>query len=71
MFPRGILSAGDLGDFNKTFEREYVVFHLDRLQGDTKAPSEFFGATRVQLYRRCHRLGVKLRERRRRACSGS
>ncbi len=42
-------------------ERDYMLFHLERLGGDTRALCRFLGFSRQQLYRRCARLGIKLR----------
>jgi DNA-binding NtrC family response regulator/tetratricopeptide (TPR) repeat protein len=64
LFPRGLLEREDLPALKESLEREYVLHHLERLRGDTTALSRFLGISRLQLYRRCHRLGIRLRRRR-------
>ena len=58
------LLGTSLPELRTELERDYVVFHLERLGGDTRALSELLGISRQQLYRRCRRLGVTLRARR-------
>ena len=61
LFPRRLLEREDLPALKQSLEREYVLHHLARLRGDTAALSRFLGISRLQLYRRCHRLGIRLR----------
>ncbi|MBI4603921.1 MAG: sigma-54-dependent Fis family transcriptional regulator, partial [Planctomycetes bacterium] len=63
VFPRHLLERGQLPELKASLERDYILVHLERLQGDTTALSRFLGIGRLQLYRRCHRLGIRLRGR--------
>jgi DNA-binding NtrC family response regulator len=65
LFPRRLLEREGLPALKESLEREYVLHHLERLRGDTAALSRFLGISRLQLYRRCHRLGIRLRGKRR------
>jgi DNA-binding NtrC family response regulator len=58
------LDRTDLVSLKGRLERDYILHHLERLDGDTTALSRHLGISRLQLYRRCHRLGIRLRERR-------
>jgi DNA-binding NtrC family response regulator len=60
-FPRNLLAASRLGELEERLAREYLLFHLERLGGDTNALSRFVGIGRQQLYRRLRKLGVRLR----------
>jgi DNA-binding NtrC family response regulator len=43
-----------------------ILYHHRRLKGDTGACCRFLGIKPRQLYRRCERLGIRLREEKRR-----
>ena len=61
-FPAHLLESGELARLKEELERDFIRHHLRRLEGDTQALAELLGISRVQLYRRCHRLGLQLRE---------
>ena len=63
-FPPELLGAKNLEELRQQLDREYILFHLDRLEGDTRALSALLGITRKQLYRRLSAAGVQLRARR-------
>ena len=52
LFPRNILGREDLPSLKDRLEREYLLHHLRRLSGDTRALREFLGLGPRQLYRR-------------------
>ncbi|MBI4603011.1 MAG: sigma 54-interacting transcriptional regulator [Planctomycetes bacterium] len=60
-FPRNLLAQEALPALKERLERDYIVHHLRRLEGDTDALCRFLGIRRRQLYRRCERLGIRLR----------
>ncbi|MBI4602140.1 MAG: sigma-54-dependent Fis family transcriptional regulator [Planctomycetes bacterium] len=62
VFPPNLLAAEDLGALKDKLERDYVAYHHRRLGGDTGALCAFLGLGRRQLYRRCARLGIAIRE---------
>jgi DNA-binding NtrC family response regulator len=61
-FPRNLLTDAPLPALQERLERDYILYHLRRLGGDTRALSRFLGLSRRQFYRRCTRLGIRLRE---------
>ena len=61
-FPPDLLAEEDLNALKKKLERDYVLFHLERLAGDTRALSRLLGISRKQFYRRCRALGIRLRK---------
>jgi DNA-binding NtrC family response regulator/tetratricopeptide (TPR) repeat protein len=64
LFPRNILGQEDLPSLKNRLEREYLLHHLRRLSGDTRALREYLGLGPRQLYRRLERLGISLRRER-------
>jgi DNA-binding NtrC family response regulator len=62
-FPRSLISRGSLEDLKGLLERDYLLYHLERLGGDTTALARLLGLRRRQLYRRLWRLGIHLRDR--------
>jgi DNA-binding NtrC family response regulator len=62
LFPRSLLARSDWPALRDRLERDYIVHHLRRLRGDTRALAEFLGIRRQQLYRKCGRLGVRVAE---------
>jgi hypothetical protein len=64
-FAASILAAESLPDLRARLEREYILHHLGRLGGNTEALSRLLGISRQQLYRRCRKLGIPLRDQRR------
>ena len=67
LFPRNLLATEDLPSLKRRLERDYLIYHFRRLGGDTEALCRFLGLGRRQLYNRCERLGVRLRDERQRA----
>jgi two-component system response regulator HydG len=65
LFPRQLLAGPSLQALQQRLERDYVLFHLRRLGGDSEALAQFLGLSRRQLYRRVERLGISLRRERR------
>jgi DNA-binding NtrC family response regulator len=61
-FPRNLLVDDPLPALQERLERDYILYHLRRLDGDTRALSRFLGLSRRQFYRRCARHGIRLRE---------
>lgn len=61
-FPIDLLADESLTDLKEKLERDYILFHLDRLRGDTQALSRLLGVSRKQFYRRCRALGIRLRK---------
>lgn len=59
--PRNLLAGEELRVLQERLERDYIVYHLRRLEGDSRALSRLLGISRRQFYRRCARLGIKLR----------
>ena len=64
-FPGNLLEGQPLDALKERLERDYLVYHFERLDGDTQALLEFLGFGRRQLYRKCQRLGISLRALRR------
>ena len=60
-FPTALLASGELDALRDQLEHDWMVYHLQRLGGDTTALSRQLGISRQQLYRRCKRLGIRLR----------
>jgi two-component system nitrogen regulation response regulator NtrX len=60
VFPRSLLHGQPLSRLKDRLERDYVLYHLSRLGGDTTALSRFLGLSRQQFYRRSRRLGIRL-----------
>jgi DNA-binding NtrC family response regulator len=65
IFPRNLLVGSSLGKLRRSLERDYIVCHFRRLDGDTASLCSFLGLSSRQLYRRCVRLGIRLRQERR------
>ncbi|MCZ6792601.1 MAG: sigma 54-interacting transcriptional regulator, partial [Planctomycetota bacterium] len=65
VFPRSLLAQESLPALKETLERDYLLHHLRRLRGNTGALCRFLGLGRRQLYRRFERLGISLREEKR------
>jgi DNA-binding NtrC family response regulator/serine/threonine protein kinase/tetratricopeptide (TPR) repeat protein len=63
-FPRPLLLGRDLPALKTRLERDYLLQHLRRLQGDPGALCLFLGVRRRQLYRRLERFGISLRRER-------
>ena len=61
-FSAGLLAREDLPGLKDRLEREYIVFHYRRLGRDSRALCRFLSLERRQLYRRCERLGIRLRD---------
>jgi transcriptional regulator of acetoin/glycerol metabolism/biotin operon repressor len=70
LFPKQVLAGAELPDLHRRLDRDYLIYHLRRLGGDPAALCRFLGVSRRQLYNRCERLGVSLREERRRLAKG-
>jgi two-component system NtrC family response regulator len=64
IFPRNLLAVETLPSLRERLDRDYLVHHYRRLQGDSQALCAFLGLGRRQLYRWCARLGIRLREER-------
>ncbi len=64
LFPDHLLVRDSLQKLQKRLERDYLLYHIHRLNGDSAALCAFFHLSRRQLYRRCDRLGISLREER-------
>ncbi|MBI4604175.1 MAG: sigma 54-interacting transcriptional regulator [Planctomycetes bacterium] len=69
--PRGLvaeslLAADGLDALKDRLERDYVLYHYRRLRGDTRGLCAHLGLSRRQLYNRLKRLGIALREERKR-----
>jgi DNA-binding NtrC family response regulator len=62
IFPRNLLARDSFVSLRDQLERDYLVHHLRRLGGNTAALCKFLGVGRRQLYRRCSRLGIALRD---------
>ena len=62
VFPRSLLAEQGLPALKERLERDYIVHHFRRLAGDTDALACFLGLRRRQLYRRCERLKLRLRD---------
>ena len=62
-FPRSLITRGSLEDLQGLLERDYLLYHLERLGGDTTALARLLCLGRRQLYRRLRRLGIHLRGR--------
>ena len=65
IFPRNVLSNVDLPALKDRLEREYLLHHFCRLDGDSDELCRFLDLSRQQLYRTCARLGIHLRGERR------
>jgi DNA-binding NtrC family response regulator len=61
LFPPEILGRGTLAELTRQLERDYLLHQLERHAGDTRAVSRLLGVTRKHLYRRCQKLGIRLR----------
>ena len=68
-FSADLTAEADLPALKERLEREYILFHLRKLHGDTKGVSRLLGISRKQFYRRCRALGIRLREVKRRRTS--
>lgn len=64
VFPRNILAQSSLPELQVRLEKDFLRYHFRRLHGETKDVCEFLGIGRRQFYRRCERLGIRLREER-------
>jgi DNA-binding NtrC family response regulator/tetratricopeptide (TPR) repeat protein len=62
VFPRRLLDREDLPGLHERLERDFLVHHFRRLGGSTEGLCRFLGLGPRQLYRRCERLGISLRE---------
>jgi DNA-binding NtrC family response regulator len=71
LFPAHLLSQERLRPLKRRLERDYIVFHLRRLRGDSAALCRFLGLSPRQLYRRTSELKIDLRRERRRGGKGS
>jgi len=60
--PRTILERESLAGLRDRVERDYLLHHLRRLGGDTRALARHLGLERQQLYRRARRLGIRFSE---------
>jgi DNA-binding NtrC family response regulator/tetratricopeptide (TPR) repeat protein len=60
--PRTILERESLNTLRERLEREYLLHHLHRLRGNTRALARLLGLERQQLYRRARRLGIRFSE---------
>jgi DNA-binding NtrC family response regulator len=69
-FPPAVLVGDTLSSLKHKLERDFILCHFRRLGCDTAALCRFLGLSSRQLYRRCVRLGVHLREERRRSRRG-
>jgi DNA-binding NtrC family response regulator/tetratricopeptide (TPR) repeat protein len=61
LFPRNLLAQESLPALHDRLERDYIVHHYQRLEGDADSLCGFLRLSRRQLYRRCERLGISLR----------
>ena len=61
LFSGNVLEGRSLGELKQRLERDFIVYHFERLGNDTQALIEFLGFGRRQLYRKCQRLGISLR----------
>jgi DNA-binding NtrC family response regulator/tetratricopeptide (TPR) repeat protein len=66
LVPRRLLERESLAEIRRRVDRDYILHHFRRLQGDTRALAAFLDLSRKQLYRNCARLGIRLQEERRR-----
>jgi DNA-binding NtrC family response regulator/tetratricopeptide (TPR) repeat protein len=66
IFPPNVLAAEGLPLLKERLEREYILHHFHRLGRNTDSLARFLGLRRRQLYRRCERLRIRLKEERRR-----
>jgi DNA-binding NtrC family response regulator len=62
LFPRNVVSRDSLPALKDQLERDYILYHLQRLEGDTRKLSRLLGVSRKHFYRRCQQLGIRLRE---------
>jgi DNA-binding NtrC family response regulator/tetratricopeptide (TPR) repeat protein len=62
LFPRNVVSRDTLPALKDQLERDYILYHLQRLEGDTRKLSRLLGVSRKHFYRRCQQLGIRLRE---------
>ncbi len=62
-----MLARAELAELKDRLERDYIIYHCRRLEGDTEALRKHLRLSRRQLYRRCARLGITLRAERRRS----
>ncbi len=61
-FPPHLLAAEDLDVLRARLDRDWLLHHLERLDGDTTALSRRLGISRQALYRRLRKLGIRLRK---------
>ncbi len=66
LVPGTLLSREPLPALKERLERDYILHHFRRLQGEARALCEFLGLSTAQLYRRCGRLRIRLRGERKR-----
>ena len=64
--PDNVLAHESLSALKDRVEREYIVYHFRRLNGDTRTLSEFLRIGRQHLYKRCRQLGIRLWDERKR-----
>ncbi len=65
VFSQDLLAAEPLSVLQERLEREYILCHFRRLGGSTERLCDYLGLSSRQLYRKCVRLGIKLRSERR------
>jgi two-component system nitrogen regulation response regulator NtrX len=65
LLPRSLLSVEPLEKLKDRIERDYLLFHLRRLQGDKARLSRLLGLSLTHTYRRLKQLGIDVREERR------
>ena len=66
MFPVALLSSRKLDELRERLEREYILYHFRRLRGRTPELWALLGVGERHFYRICRRLGIRLRDERRR-----
>jgi two-component system nitrogen regulation response regulator NtrX len=64
-FPGHLLRGDGLDELKDRLERDYIVHHFRQLLGSTQRLCRFLRLGRRQLFRRCERLGISLKEERR------
>ena len=62
LFPKHLLHSEPLENLRNRLERDYLLYHFRRFNGDARALADWLGVTRRHLYRRCERLNLSLRE---------
>ncbi len=65
-FSAELLRSDTLEALKEQLEREYILRQLDDENGDSNAVARLLGISRRQLYRRLRKLGIRLREERKR-----